>query len=77
MTQMDMCLKSWNQEHMSTTALNQRVLTIGAALPPWGHKYMVQIHVSETVPLKLVKDFIVDLQHFAPDLYTGAMSKKD
>ena len=74
---MDMCLKTWAQEHLITTALNQRILTIGATLPPWGHKYVVQIHVKEDVPVKLVKDFVVDLQHFAPALYTGAMTRKE
>ena len=56
-----LCLKKWRQKSLDITSEEQRVLIIGATLPPWGHEYMIEIHISSYVPLRLVKDFVVEL----------------
>ena len=55
---------------------NYRALFIGAVLPPFGHKYMIEVHIDDGVEIKFVKDLIADLQGLAPQLYTNAMVKR-
>ncbi|XP_072043560.1 uncharacterized protein [Amphiura filiformis] len=71
------CLKSWFQEKFEMTNVNQRKLTMGAVLPPWDHKYIIEIDVNTEVPLISVKDFIADLQRFVPCMYTGPIIKRN
>ena len=70
---MNTCLKRWGKSgEISTEASNVRILSLGVTMPPWDHKYVVQIHINQAVPLTLVKDAIVALNRFAPKMLTTA-----
>lgn len=70
---MDACLKSWSSGAQAvTSATNERTLTMGVTMPPWGHRYIVQLHLNGGVPMALVKEYIVSLTRFAPHVTTKA-----
>ena len=62
------CLKSWLHDQPFTSTLNFRQLTFGTLLPPWNHQGIVTIHLHPTFSLKIVMDFIAELQKYAPGL---------
>ena len=37
----------------------------------------LKCHISTLVPMKLIKEFVIELQQFAPELHTGPMTRKE
>ena len=72
---MDSCLKDWaGSAAPMAVATNERTLTMGVTMPPWGQRYMVQLHLNSGMPLTLVKDYIVALSRFAPNMMSKAQT---
>ncbi|XP_072176540.1 uncharacterized protein [Diadema setosum] len=68
---MEACLKHWTGVPSGVaSATNLRTLNLGVTLPPWGHRYMVQLHLNAGAPLALVKDYIVAFNRFSPTMAT-------
>ncbi|XP_072020343.1 uncharacterized protein [Amphiura filiformis] len=68
------CTNSWNHEALSPTASSERILSLGVHLPPWGYKCIMRIYVHQDETLEMIRDIIVNLQHYGPNLYTGKMA---
>ncbi|XP_070576738.1 uncharacterized protein [Ptychodera flava] len=66
---MNMCLKGWLYDPPQCQAYNDRYVTMGVIMPPWGHRMMLQMYLNPGVALTTVKDFIRDLQRHAPGLH--------
>ena len=63
------CLKTWYHDQPMTSTVNYRQLIFGALLPPWDHRGTVTIHLHLTFATSVnVRDFLAELQRFAPGL---------
>ncbi|XP_072036738.1 uncharacterized protein [Amphiura filiformis] len=62
------CLKSWYHDPPISHSVNLRQLVFGVLLPPWDHRGTVTIHLHQTFSMVIVKDFIAELQRYAPGL---------
>ncbi|XP_077999381.1 uncharacterized protein LOC144452202 [Glandiceps talaboti] len=66
---MDMCLKHWTVDSTQGQAHNDRYITMGVIMPPWGTRSYLQMYLNPSVSLTTTKDFISDLQRHAPGLH--------
>ncbi|XP_072176225.1 uncharacterized protein [Diadema setosum] len=72
---MEACLEHWTGLPSGVaSATNIRTLNLGVTLPPWGHRYMMQLHLNAGAPLALVKDYIVAFNRFSPAMATNAQN---
>ncbi|XP_077862099.1 uncharacterized protein LOC144343449 [Saccoglossus kowalevskii] len=72
---MEMCLKHWLAGAPERHSYNDRYITMGVVMPPWGHRMMIQMYLNPSVSLTVAKEFVCALQSYAPairNLYTQA-----
>ena len=68
----DMCSKLWYvRDHMNIGS-SERMLSLGAVLPPWGNRSLLEVHLRPDVSLPLMKAFVVQLQSHSPGLRSVA-----
>ncbi|XP_077988983.1 uncharacterized protein LOC144443391 [Glandiceps talaboti] len=66
--ELDCCMKQWSGEYPITQSYNERYVTIGTLMPPWGKRMMVRIHFDSSMRLSFINGFLVEMQRHAPNL---------
>ncbi|XP_077982974.1 uncharacterized protein LOC144437822 [Glandiceps talaboti] len=66
--ELDFCMKQWHGEDPVTQSYNDRYVTIGTLMPPWGKRMMVQIRFDPSMSLSFINGFLVEMQRHAPNI---------
>ncbi|XP_064623507.1 uncharacterized protein LOC135485432 isoform X2 [Lineus longissimus] len=61
--------KQWSSDTVISSAYNQREITLGVTLPPWGMRAFIRIHLNPNMPLAVARDFVSCLQCFSRNLH--------
>ncbi|XP_022110312.1 uncharacterized protein LOC110989924 [Acanthaster planci] len=64
----------WQPQQATTASIDNRVINLGAFLPPWGTKCSVQVYMSKAVELDGALQFVGALQQAAPSLHPESFS---
>ncbi|XP_006819794.1 putative D-lactate dehydrogenase, mitochondrial [Saccoglossus kowalevskii] len=59
------CMKHWNTDPLQVTDYNDRYVTIGALVPPWAKRTMVNIHFDPAISYTLISHFLLEMQSHA------------
>ncbi|XP_070575739.1 uncharacterized protein [Ptychodera flava] len=66
--ELECCMKKWSGGYQHTESLNERHVTIGTLMPPWGKRMMVRIHFDPSMRLSFINEFLVEMQRYAQNL---------
>ncbi|XP_070575736.1 uncharacterized protein [Ptychodera flava] len=66
--ELECCAKKWSGSSQHTQSLNERHVTIGTLMPPWGRRMMVKIHFDPSMRLLFINEFLVEMQRYAKNL---------
>lgn len=62
------CGASWHSTPPMTRSFNERVVRMGVALPPWGTRAILVLHLDPGQSLTTARDFIAQLHQHSPNM---------
>ncbi|XP_076442183.1 uncharacterized protein LOC143281108 [Babylonia areolata] len=63
------CSQRWHSEPPMTRSFNERIVRMGVALPPWGQRTTLVLHLDPGQSLTMARDFVVQLHQHSPNMH--------
>ncbi|KAL8565190.1 hypothetical protein ACOMHN_003977 [Nucella lapillus] len=63
------CSRRWHSEPPMTRSFNERIVRMGVALPPWGQRSILVLHIDPGQSLTMARDFVVQLHQNSPNMH--------
>ena len=63
------CSERWRSTPPMTRSFNERVVRMGVALPPWGQRSTLVLHLDPGQTLTTARDFVAQLHQHSPNMH--------